>query len=59
MASTKKGEMENGPAHHTFSHDHRVDFDGAVILDVEKKKWLRKKKPSTSEQPILARRSPT
>ena len=44
MASTKKGEMDNGPAHHTFSRDHRVDFDGAVILDVEKKKWLRKTK---------------
>uniref|UniRef100_A0A7S3Y6E3 Uncharacterized protein n=1 Tax=Heterosigma akashiwo TaxID=2829 RepID=A0A7S3Y6E3_HETAK len=49
MASTKKGEMDNGPAHHTFSHDHRVDFDGAVILGVEKKKWLMK----TKEAPYI------
>ena len=44
IASTKKGEMDDGPAHHKFSHDHRLDFDGAVLLDVEKKKWLRKTK---------------
>ena len=34
----------NGPAHHTFHHDHKVDFEGTLILDTEKQLWLKRTK---------------
>jgi hypothetical protein len=43
-ASTARGDMENGPANHSFSKDHRVDFKGTAVLDVEGEQWLRKTK---------------
>lgn len=33
-AKTAAADMLNGPAHHTFHHDHKeVDFEGTLILD--------------------------
>jgi predicted GIY-YIG superfamily endonuclease len=43
-AKTAAADMLNGPAYHTFHHDHKVDFEGALILDTEKQTWLRKTK---------------
>ena len=33
---TAAADMLNGPAYHTFHHDHKVDFEGTLILDTEK-----------------------
>ncbi|CAN0030102.1 unnamed protein product, partial [Heterosigma akashiwo] len=44
-AKTAAADMLNGPAYHTFHHhDHKVDFEGALILDTEKQTGLRKTK---------------
>ncbi|CAN0144904.1 unnamed protein product, partial [Heterosigma akashiwo] len=37
-------DMLNGPGYHTFHHDHKVDFEGTLIVDTEKQLWLRKTK---------------
>ena len=43
-AKTAAADMLNGPAHHTFQHDQKVNFEGTLILDTEKQLWLRRTK---------------
>ena len=43
-AKTTAADMLNGPTHHTSHHDHKVDFEGTLLLDAEKQLWLRRTK---------------
>ena len=43
-ANTVAEDMLNGPAHQPFHHDHKVHFEGTLILDTEKQLWLSKTK---------------
>ena len=52
-AKTAAADMLNGPAYHTFHHDHKVDFEGVLILDTEKQTWLRKTKEAHESGPWL------